>query len=261
MKLNATLSVLVASLTMAVSADAAINLVSFLNWRQNLNAAANRTYDASGFDKLVVVVTGEHNFGGNLSGNTSNITYNGQALTKAVEVNPVAFSNVDPVGHGQTASDIWYLDNPGAFTGTNQIIVTFVGNNWVATAIGLTGTATGVSTTASATRTSTIDLTTTAADSFVIATYGMGGNGNTANATVGANAPLTKLTGQVIGSNWAGHNIGTATVATASTAAYSFNNANLDTTMVALTFAPIPEPSALALLGLGGFALLRRRRP
>ena len=49
-------------------------------------------------------------------------------------MNPVAFSNVDPLGHGQTASDVWYLDSPGSFTGTNEIIVSFNGNNWVATA-------------------------------------------------------------------------------------------------------------------------------
>lgn len=251
------------ALTIATgSAHGAVTLVNSLNWRQNLNAAANRTFDSSTFDKLVVVVTGEHNFGGNLTGNTSNITYNGQALTKAIEVNPVAFSNVDPLGHGQTASDVWYLDSPGSFTGTNEIIVIFTGNNWVATAIGLTGTASGVSATASATRTSTVNLTTLAADSFVIATYGMGGNGNTANSGVAANTPLTKLTGQVIGSNWAGHNIGTATVAAASTAAYSFNNTNLDTTMTAVAFAPvpIPEPTSALLGGLGLLALLRRRR-
>lgn len=243
------------------SAHGAITLVSSKNWiREATPVPANRTLDSSGFSKLVVVVTGEHNFGGDLSGNTTNITYNGQALTKAIEVNPVAFSNVDPLGHGQTASDVWYLDSPGSFTGTNEIIVSFNGNNWVATAIGLTGTLPGVSATASATKTSTVNFTTVAADSLVIATYGMGGNGNTSSSTVAANSPLTILTGQVIGNNWAGHNIGTATVAIAGTAAYSFNNTNLDTTMTAVAFAPVPEPSSALLGGLGLLALLRRRR-
>lgn len=252
-----------AALTFAMSsAHGAITLVSSKNWiREATPVPANRTLDSSGFSKLVVVVTGEHNFSGDLSGNTTNITYNGQALTKAIEVNPVAFSNVDPLGHGQTASDVWYLDSPGSFTGTNEIIVSFNGNNWVATAIGLTGTLPGVSATASATKTSTVNLTTVAADSLVIATYGMGGNGNTSSSTVAANSPLTKLTGQVIGSSgWAGHNIGTATVAIAGTAAYSFNNTNLDTTMTAVAFAPVPEPSSALLGGLGLLALLRRRR-
>ncbi|NNC87462.1 MAG: hypothetical protein HKN82_03255, partial [Akkermansiaceae bacterium] len=191
------------------------------------------TFDFSGSDKLVVILTGEHHFGpGNFSADVTGVTYNGEPLVQAVE---------EPTGGGSvgSTSDIWYLDNPGAFAGPGTIEVANVGNNWVYTAVGLSGTAAGVGATAAADGTNSVDLTTTAGNSMVVAAVGMGGLGNTANVdSVGPNAPLIQLSSLEIGNNWAGHVTGTASIASAGSGTYSFNTSNTDISTIAVEFPP-----------------------
>jgi hypothetical protein len=60
-------------------ASAAITRNGSASWART---AAPGTYNASTSNKLVVVVSGEHNFTNNYTGNCSAVTYNGQALIR-----------------------------------------------------------------------------------------------------------------------------------------------------------------------------------
>ncbi|MCH7227576.1 PA14 domain-containing protein [Haloferula sp. A504] len=210
------------------------------------------TYDASASDKLVVVVSGEHNFSGNLTGDCTGVTYNGQALTLGVKQLPVAIGSG---GHGQTHSSVWYLDDPGNHSGAGTINVTCVGNNWVATAIGLSGTASGIGSTAKVSAASTVPLGTSDYGSMVISALGMGGNGNTATPLPGvtANSPSQAVTLAGIRiSTWAGHAVAASTINYVSSNNFGFNTAKTDVTTVAAEFkaanppVPVgPVPTAL----------------
>jgi len=208
------------------SATVSINVALF--WGQitvdgtafvSANASAvSLTFDASGSDKLVVVVTGEHGFN-NAQGNCSGITYDGVPLVRAVDRNPLAAET------DTTYNDIWYLDNPATSTGLVQAAVTTRGNM---TVFGLSGTAPGVGATViGAPYSRSADLTTTANNSLVIASFGMGGAGNTADpANVDADSPLTEVSATKNGSNWDSHVTGYAHVPTAGPGTYSFTGGN-----------------------------------
>jgi len=234
----ASAAVAMVALALATPANAAIIFDGFMSW-QPTSAFNLATFDASGSDKLVVVATGEHNFPGNYTGNIASITYDGIALTKAVEVNPA-----DPAtgGHGQTATDIWYLDNPGAVytSGALAASISGNGNNYVYTAIGLSGTRPGVGATATAPGAASVNLTTTSADSMVISSIGMGGQGNTASPLPGvtANSPTeaVTITGLEAGSNWAGHAVARTVVNSPGLQTFSFNTAKTDVATIAAEF-------------------------
>ena len=222
----------------AASAGAAITFDGFMSWLGSGNPYTG-TFDASGSDKLVVVATGEHNFPNNLSGDIVNITYDGVSLTKAVEVNPA-----DPAtgGHGQTATDIWYLDNPGAVHTSGAIVFSVVGNgnNYVYTAMGLSGAAPGVGPAAPAPGASSVNLTTTVADSMVIFNIGMGGQGNTASPLPGvtATSPAGAVTidGLEAGNNWAGHAVAYAPISSPGLYTFSFDTTKTDVATIAAAF-------------------------
>ncbi|MES2982262.1 MAG: PA14 domain-containing protein [Verrucomicrobiota bacterium] len=193
--------------------------------------------NASGSDKLVVVVSGEHGFIGNYTGNCSAVTYNGQPLTLAVKQVPA-----DPAtgGHGQTYSTIWYLDNPGNYPGTGSIAVTCNSGSCVSTAIGLSGTLPGVGSTGKVTKTSSVSLGTASYGSMVIGAVGMGGQGNTATWLPGitATSPSQAVTvgSLYIGSNWTGHSVARALVDFPSTVNLGFNTARTDIVTVGAVF-------------------------
>jgi hypothetical protein len=118
-KIRIILSIVLAAVVFGfATANAEITYDGFVSWDKS---AGNGSLDASDSDKLVVVITGEHHFPDNISGEVINITYNGQDLTKAVDIAP----NI--ATHGQTTADIWYLDDPGSFAGTGTIVVSFSG--------------------------------------------------------------------------------------------------------------------------------------
>lgn len=217
-----------------VPATAAITRNGSASWTRT---AAPGTYNASASSKLVVVISGEHNFANNLTGNCSAVTYNGQPLTKAVNRAP---SNPASGGHGQTHSSIWYLDNPGNFSGAGTIAVTCTGTSWVATAIGLSGTLPGVGPTTAVSGAASAGITTNTYGSLVIAACGMGGQGNTATPLPGVTATIpsqaTTIAGLKIGSNWAGHAVASAEIAMPSTQNVSFNTALTDVVTVAAAF-------------------------
>lgn len=188
-------------------------------WQASANPVTG-TFNASGSDKLVVIVTGENANPGQV-GDVSNVTYNGRALIKAVDRSS---SSTD-----QTYNDIWYLDNPGNFTGTNVVSASITSRAHV-TVFGLSGTKPGFGASAiSAAASRSVNLTTTAANSLVIACFGLGGNGNTALTTdiTTNDSPLTLVSKQHLDSRgWSGHATGYAHVSAPATAAYSFQGGN-----------------------------------
>lgn len=251
------------ALASIVPAGAAIVLDASTFWTDATDSGTKSfVFNASASDKLVVLVTIEHHFGpGNLTGNVIGLTYNSQALTRIVE---------EPTGGLSTGgtSEIWYLDNPNLFVGTNEVTINNNGNNYVVTALGLSGTAAGFGNSVAVDGAYSGNLTATAG-SYVVAMVGLGGNGNTGqSADVNPNAPLTVISRNTRASNWVGHATAGALVTSSGAATYSFTDGTpgTDISFVAVEFtalavaAPIPEPSSLILIGLGGLALLRRRR-
>ena len=211
------MSVVMASFSCLASLSAQITVDGTIAFN-NSSSTVSATFNASGSDKLVVVVTGEHGFN-NTSGNCNSVTYDGVALTQLIDRDPVA-DDTDTLYH-----DIWYLDNPSTSTGTLVANTVSRGN---VTAYALSGTEPGAGATiTSASHQRTANLTTTADNSIVIVSWGIGGGGNTAGLSgVSANAPLTQTSAQENGSNWDGHITGYALVLTAGTGTYSFTGGN-----------------------------------
>jgi hypothetical protein len=185
------------------------------------------TFNAFGSSKLVVVLTGEHGNPGWV-GDATSVTYDGVPLIKAVNRDAVPGPNPPPNtgSTDQLFGDIWYLDNPTTSTGAISITAS---TRAVVTAFALSGTKAGVGNTViSGPDSKSVNLTTTAANSIVIASHNMGGNGNTANVgSVNTVSPLIETSAISQGSSWNGHVTGYAIVATPGSATYSFTGGNL----------------------------------
>jgi len=166
-----------------------------------------------------VVATGEHNFPNNPTGQILDITYDGVSLTNAVDRDPID-------GLNATAADIWYLDDPGSVhvSGALDATVTGNGNNYVYTVLALSNTMPGVGATAiSVMNSKSVALDGLGPDSLVLASHGMGGDGNTADVlSVDAVAPATELSDLEAGNNWAGHVTSYTNGVVAGNATYSF---------------------------------------
>lgn len=229
------------------------------------NSPITKTFDASGFDKLVVIVTGENGNPGSLAGNVTSVTYDGVALIQAVDRNPIdnAAPNQTPLGAtiDQVYSSIFYLDSPSTSTGLISAVINSRGN---VTVFGLNGTAPGVGVTIiGAQEARSIDLT-TSEGSIVIAALGMGGNGNTANvASVNTVDPsnFIEVSAQEEGNIYDGHVTAYQINSAAGTNSYAFTGGNvIGSHIIAAEFLAVPEPSSILLCGLGFFAIFRRRR-
>jgi hypothetical protein len=203
-------------------ATAAIEIDGFDSWHAD-STTLTGTFDASGSDKLVVVVTGEHGHNNN-AGACSSITYDGVLLTEAVNRNAITG------GTDTLYNDIWYLDAPAA--GVGEIIAN-VSSRGNVTVFALSGTAAGVGAIAiSDSHERSVDLTTTGNGSLVISSFGLGGGGNTGSvAGVSADAPLIQ-TSAISNGNWDGHVTGYAIVPTIGTNTYSFTGGNTSGSVV-----------------------------
>ncbi len=250
-----TLAALAGVTLAAGNAGAAVAIVGQLQATYDRTNSPDMVFDASGADKLVVVVTGQHGFNNN-AGKVNSLTYDGVALIPASYRTAVTAST-DTLYHG-----IFYLDNPATSAG---VILASVENRGHMVAFLLTGTADGVGATAmSANGTRTVDLTTTAANSFVMFAQGLGGAGNFGDTRSVTADSGTILSSERDASNWTGHVIAGQAIATPGTNTFAFTGGNVAGGMVAavefLEATTIPEPTSTALLGLAGLALLRRRR-
>ena len=246
----------------SISALLAASVVATADITQDGHASWPRTeapgtYDASTSDKLVVVVTGQHGNPGNLTGDCTAVTYNGQSLTLALRQSP---SDPATGGHGQTFSTVWCLDDPGDYPGTGTIEVT-ASNNWVATAVGLSGTQPGVGATEKVSGSASTSLTTSNYGSFVISAVGMGGQGSTASPLPGVSATSPSNANTIaslkIGRDWAGHAVASSIIEFPSPQTYAFNTGKTDIVTIAAEFPAanptIPTgPTPTALDGIPG---------
>lgn len=64
---------------------------------QSGNGNLGGTFDASGSDKLVFIVTGEHGFNQTANGTIGTVTYDGIKLTTAVTRSPIRAADGPPV--------------------------------------------------------------------------------------------------------------------------------------------------------------------
>lgn len=205
----------VAVITSARS-EITVDKVSFWN---NQQSPIVGTFDASGSDKLVLVLTGEHGFN-NDQGKVLTAAYDGVDLVQGLVRAPVAPTT------DTTYQEIWYLDNPS--TSTGEIVVTAQTRANV-TAFAISGAQEGIGAIAIGDPNSTsAEITTTASGSLVIASYGMGGfNNNALINDADPNAPFVEVSAQRNNNrNWDGHVVSQAIIPTAGPLTVSYTNDN-----------------------------------
>jgi len=212
----------------AAPASAEIVIDGFDNWIGGNPVPG--TFDASGSDKLVVIVTGEHGFNQTANGYINGVTYDGVAMVELINrttIKKVADDPGTPEDETVLVDDTWnaiyYLDNPGSVYTAGSIEAS-VSSRGSMTVLGLSGTALGAGNTVIGDRdTSSAELT-TPVDSIDIASYGMGGTGNTAFINkVTVDTPLTFVSKQNNGGGrwWDGHVTAYANGVAAERATYS----------------------------------------
>jgi hypothetical protein len=240
-----------AALAFAVpSADAAIVAVndgSHLDGSINATAGGKTISINAGASADMLIVGTSTEFG---SGSSFTATYDGNAMTFAT-------------GNG-SQSNVFYLDLTGTSYTGGSANLTFawdytaggdLGVGWVSIDGNLqTGESLELHSTGSSGGSATVDLTTTVDDTFNFVNF----NGNRGNDGSTPQAPLTEIYSDgEFGSN-AGAAGYEADVA-AGTHTYSWNH-NAVRRNDAIAISVVPEPSSAALLGLGGLALILRRR-
>ena len=236
-----------AALAFSVEAHAAVLVLDTGFDLNNDDSAITDTelgnLDFTGASKLVVTVGVK---GSALSpdhqGGT--VTYNGTVMTLAV-------------GSAGTGSNSWgwagiyYLDNPGS-VGVGDIVIQDPGYSLAVSAVVLSGTTVGFGNIASSNSADFVNIN-ASAGSVIVAGYSDG-----SGSTHVADSPLIDIGNGHFGSG--GHAHGYQEVASAAALTPTFSSTGSRPSTVAAEFTAVPEPSTTALLGLGGFALILRRR-
>jgi len=257
MKIHTQITTLATAAGLTLAAGSA-NAAS-ITYSAATDIAQRSTFDATvynaaaGADKLVIIATGEHNFG-NASGAITDISYGGVSLTKAVQREAID-------GH-VTVAGIWYMDNPAA-SGLLGATVGGNGNNYTFSVMTLDNALAGIGNTAMVDDSKSVTFSAVGADSLILTSHALGGGGNNGDTGgVDTTAPLIEHTAIDV-SNWAGHVVGVQNGVGAGSGTYTYTggaatgNVTLGVEFLAV---PVPEPSTTALLGLGGLALILRRR-
>lgn len=193
-------------------------------------------FDASASDKLVVIVTGENGNPGSLAGNVVSLTYDGIPLTQAVDRAPIG--SAPSAAFDQTYNDIWYLDGPAAATAladandsdlaTTGNIKAVVDSRGVITAVRLSGTVPGVGATEiSGQEKKIVSVLAATSGGLVLASHGMGGDGNSANTQSVNTVPMeAELSAVKQGSDWNGHVTSQTSVASPGFVTATFTGGN-----------------------------------
>ena len=235
----------------AGAAPAGAAAISVLNTDALVTNSTTSTYTITSFDpgagssKLVVTAAAEGSGGPKA---LLGITFGGVPLLEAI-------NETNSIGNPDHRVAIYYLDNPGAAAG--DIVATWEANanGTGMSALSLSGTTAGVAGTNPSTTSNSVSITTTVADTFLVATF-IDNDG----ATMSVDAPLIELFG--------GGDIGSAEAAAGYrnvaapglvTASATGGPASREAAVVAI-FTPVPEPATLALAAVGLAGLRRRRR-
>jgi len=228
---------------------------SFQSWQTRTTtntdnvAVAGSGFDASGFDKLVVIATTENGNPSSPAGRIDTVTYDGVALTQAVFSLPIAFDAGPPeIPWNQTYISIWFLDNPSTSDG---VIATTGNNRIVATAFGLNGTAPGFGNTVAVKPSYSAELSATPG-SIVVSALGMGGGGNNADSANAEPDSGTKIDNLNVASNWLGHVVAYEEVSTTEAKTYSFTDSSPtnDVSVVAVEFPSAQPQVELKITGI-----------
>lgn len=183
-------------------------------------------FDPVGSGKLVVTLSAEGSGG---TRTVSSVSYSGVELSEAIQQNHST---------GSQTTAIYYLDKP---TSVGDLVITFSGNTNGAgiSLIALSNVANGVSVSNGSDGLS-VNLTTTAANSFVVVSHANNGSG------AAAQSPLTPLYGGPVGS--AGGGAGYQLVVSPGLVTSTFTGSTARPVTVAAAFVSLPDTTPPVIL-------------